>query len=160
MSTLRLIGLACAAAELQDRETLGATIEGLNPEEAEALLEVVAARMELHALHTGDWRPWAEIQWYARLPVLREAAAGFRARLDAEANRHSEWEQRMKRAETELAERGLRNAVAPLIRHGASKTAIEDAASAYAEPLGWNRVFGVLVEELDRLRQSRRIRHG
>ena len=160
MSALRLIGLVCAAAELHDHEAIEAAIDGLNADEAEALLGVVAARMELHARQTGDWRPWAEIHRYARLPALREAATGFRARLDTEYNHRSDREQRTRRAQVDRAEFLLRRTVAPLLRRGASKAEIEEAAGVYADLLGWNRTFSVLVEELHRFRITPRSRYG
>lgn len=165
MGAGRLIGITVAAAHVAAEargnadalavahDAMDMAFADLNGEEATALGAAAGVLLERHARATGNWGPWAEVWWNAGLQALHEAAAGFRARLDADINRRGEWERKMRQAQAERAETELRRVVRPLMHRGASKAEIEESAGAYAEALGWNRVFSVLVTELDAFRQ-------
>jgi hypothetical protein len=161
MSAFRLIGLTCAAAELDDHAALESAFEGMNPPEAAALGAAAGALLARQARDTGDWRPWARIWWHAELPGLQWAAASWRARLDASAGKQREWEIRTRWAEMARVEQKIRRAVRPLLRAGAPKATVEEAAGqAAGNVVEWPRIFQILCDELDHIRQPEVHDHG
>lgn len=168
---MRLVGLVTAAATVRDRDALAAAFWDLDADEARALGAAAGVVLERQASETGDWRAWAELWYPAQIATRWEAAAGFRERLDAAANKRRqqrrlspaerEWEALMRHQDADCAEHDLRQAVRPLMRRGASKAEIEEAAGRVADDLiEWPRIFAILIEELGAARRSEVAHHG
>jgi len=158
----RLVGLLTAAAIVGDDGALEEGFHGLTAEEADSVGKAAMVELERHATATGDWSPWAMLCQEAGRARLRDAGAGFRERLDKAIAAKTQWEIRQRRLAAERATEAVRRAVRPLMRRGARKAEIEEAAGrASAGALEWDPdIYQILVEELDACHQEEAAFHG
>jgi len=162
MSAARLVGLITAAVLTGDDAALEEAFLGLSAEEADGLGKAAAVELERHTKANGDWFPWAVLWSEVGRARLRDAGAGFRERLEKTINARTQWEVQQRRLAAERATEAVRRAVRPLMRRGARKAEIEEAAGrAAAGALEWDPdIYVILVEEMDACHQGEPALYG